>query len=206
MRVVAVNGSPRAKGNTFCALNTVAEVLEKEGIETEIVQIGNRNIRGCIACGKCAETGCCVFEDEFYKKTAEKMYNADGILLGSPVYYAAIAGTMKCFLDKVFYASQGRFRHKIGAGIASLRRSGGIAAFNQLNNYFLISEMVIAPSFYWNIAHGAAEGEMLKDTEAVSVLKNLGQNMAWLIKMKEFSKETIAEPAAVKKQKLNMIR
>lgn len=202
MKVIAINGSPKKEGNTFHALSTVCATLEKRGVETEIIHIGNKNIRGCMACGKCSDCRC-VFEGEEFYETVRKMADADGIILGSPVYYAGISGTMKSFLDKAFYTGGKNFRLKVGASVAALRRSGGMTTFQQLNNYFLISEMIVAPSYYWNIAHGAAPGEMLRDVEAVSVLENLGQNMAWLLEKTAHADDL---PTAVERKKLNMIR
>ena len=205
MKVVAINGSPRIDGNTAASLKTVCAVLEKNGIETEIINVGDKNICGCKACGSCGDCSC-VFEGEFFEQTVKKMAEADGIILGSPTYYASIAGTMKAFLDKAFYTGSKHFRLKVGAGVVSLRRSGGIAVFNQLNNYFLISEMIVAPSYYWNIGHGGAKQEVLRDDEAMCVLENLGQNMAYLLKLKENANGTVEVPSATPRKKLNMIR
>jgi multimeric flavodoxin WrbA len=205
MKVIALNGSPKPRGNTWHALKTVCDVLEKEGIETEILHVGNMEIKGCISCGRCKE-GYCVHSDDTLKGIVDQIYAADGLILGSPVYYAGIAGTFKSFLDRLFYASQGRLRLKVGASIATPRRSGGVTTFDQLNNFLLISEMLIAPSYYWNVTHGGAPGEMLKDTEGLSILNNLGQNMAYLVKMKEATKETVPAPKAYPRAWMNFIR
>ena len=206
MKVIAVNGSPKQEGNTFLALRMAAAELERQGIATEVLHIGHRDIRGCMACNACRKTGRCAYADEAVDEAAQKLYEADGILLGSPVYYAGINGTMKSFLDRVFYASNGRMRHKVGAGVAVVRRSGGMTAFNQLNEYFLISEMLIAPSFYWNVAHGGAPGEVQKDAEAASVLANLGRNMAWMLHMKQQTAQTLPPPTPVARAWMNFIR
>jgi multimeric flavodoxin WrbA len=205
MRIVAINGSPKPKGNTYLALKTVCDELEKADIEVEIIHVGNMNINGCISCGRCKD-GHCVHSDDKMKEIVEKIYATDGLILGSPVYYSAIAGNLKCFLDRLFYASQGRLRLKIGASIAVLRRSGGVATFDQLNHYFLISEMLIAPSFYWNAIHGRTPGEIMEDAEGISVLQNLAQNMAWMLKIKDCTKDTLPVPPPVKREWTNFIR
>lgn len=205
MKVIAINGSPKPKGNTYLALNTVCEELKRQDIDTEIIHVGNLEMKGCIACGRCKE-GRCVHSDEKLLEIADKVYTADGLILGSPVYYASIAGTMKSFLDRLFYPNGGRLRLKVGASIAIPRRSGGITTFDQLNNYFLISEMLIAPSFYWNVIHGGAPGEITQDLEGISVLNNLANNMAWMLKMKECSKDILPVPTAVKRDWTNFIR
>jgi multimeric flavodoxin WrbA len=205
MKVIAINGSPKPKGNTYLALKTACDELENQNIETEIIHVGNMEIKGCISCGRCKE-GQCVYSDEKLREIVSKIHSADGLLLGSPVYYASIAGTMKCFLDRLFYPNQGRMRLKIGASVAVLRRSGGVATFDQLNNYFLISEMVVAPSFYWNAVHGGAPGEVFEDAEGISGLKNLANNMAWMLKIKEFSKDAYPAPCPVERAWTNFVR
>ncbi len=205
MKVIAINGSPKPMGNTYTALKTVCDELELQGIETEILHIGNMNITGCIGCGRCSK-GHCVFSDDSLRSIVEKVYAADGLLLGSPVYYASIAGTMKSFLDRLFFPNRGRLRLKIGASIAVPRRSGGITTFDQLNNYFLISEMMITPSYYWNVIHGSAPGEVTQDGEGMSVLRNLANNMAWMIKIKEYCKEALPTPEQAPREWTNFIR
>ncbi|MGF7146162.1 multimeric flavodoxin WrbA [Anaerotaenia torta] len=205
MKVVAINGSPRPRGNTYTALKTVCDELEKQEIETEILHVGNLEIKGCIGCNRC-RGGYCVFSDEELRALVDKIYASDGILLGSPVYYAGIAGTMKSFLDRLFYPNHGRLRLKIGASIAVPRRSGGITTFDQLNNYFLISEMLIAPSYYWNVIHGGAPGEVTQDDEGMSVLRNLANNMSWMLKIKDYSKAVLPEPDPVSRKWTNFIR
>lgn len=186
MHVVAFNGSPKADGNTYHAIKMVTDELEKQDISTEIVHIGNKNIRGCIACGGCAKNlnEKCVIEDEV-NDCIQKMKKADGIIIGSPVYYASIAGTMKCFLDRAFFtcsANGGLLRHKIGASVVAVRRSGEVTTFDHLNHYFTISEMPIVSSNYWNVIHGRAPGEVLQDEEGTQIMRVLGKNMAWLLK------------------------
>lgn len=205
MKVIAINGSPKPKGNTYTALKTVCDELEISGIETEIIHVGNMEIKGCISCGRC-KNGYCVFSDEELRSLVDRIYAADGLILGSPVYYASIAGTMKSFLDRLFYPNGGRLRLKVGASIAVPRRSGGITTFDQLNNYFLISEMLIAPSYYWNVIHGGAPGEVTQDDEGMSVLRNLANNMSWMLKIKDYSKAALPEPDPVPRKWTNFIR
>lgn len=207
MKVLAINGSPHKEGNTHFALKTVTDNLNKEGIETEILHIGNGPIMGCQGCGACAKTGVCAIRDEAFNEWTQKMYDADGLIIGSPVYYAAINGTLKCFLDRAFYSGRGKMRQKVGAGLAVCRRSGGMTAFEQINAYFYISDMFIAPSTYWNIGHGAKAGEFLQDVEAVNTLEVLAKNMVWFLKMKEETKDSIAAPALEGKNAwMNFIR
>lgn len=185
MNVTLINGSPKAEGNTYHALKTVAEELGKLGISTEIIHVGDKNIRGCIACGGCAKNKDekCIINDEV-NEIIQKMKLSDGIVIGSPVYYASMAGTMKCFLDRAFYvasANGGLYRHKVGASVAIARRSGEVATFDHLNHYFTIAEMFVTPSNYWNVAHGQKPGEYLQDEEGIQTMKVLAKNMAFLI-------------------------
>jgi multimeric flavodoxin WrbA len=211
MKVTAFNGSPKREGNTCHALRLVAAELEREGIETEIVQVGNKSIRGCIACGQC-ETNKderCVLAGDEVNEWIQKMKHSDGILLGSPVYYSAMAGTMKAFLDRAFYvagANDGMLRHKVGAAVAAVRRSGGLPTFNQLNNYLAYSEILIPASNYWNVIHGTLPGEALRDEEGVQIMRVLGRNMAWLMKLVEHGRGRIAEPEREPKIFTNFIR
>lgn len=197
MNVIAINGSPKAEGNTYHGLKIVCESLENEGISTEIIHVGNKNIHGCLACGGCAknQNEKCVIDDEV-NDIIQKLKNADGILIGSPVYYASMAGTMKCFLDRAFYvasASGGLYRHKVGASVVAVRRSGEVATFDHLNHYFTIGEMFLAASSYWNVIHGRLPGEAIQDEEGVQTMRVLGKNMAFLIKAIEKSKADLPE-------------
>lgn len=208
MKVVAINGSPNEQGNTYHALKLVTEELERNGISTEIIHVGNKVIRGCLACGGCAKNKNekCIINDEV-NDIIQKMKSADGIVIGSPVYYASIAGTMKSFLDRAFYvagANGGLFRHKVGASVAAVRRSGEVATFDHLNHYFLISEMFLTPSNYWNVIHGRLPGEALKDEEGVQIMRVLGKNMAFLLKSIEQNKAALPEKEA--KIMMNFIR
>ena len=206
MKVIAINGSPHKSGNTAAALARVAQRIEKEGIDTELVQVGHWPLQGCMACGACKKTGRCVLGDDAFHGLMDEMAAADGLLFGAPVYYASIASGMKAFMDRAFYSTGAKFRHKVGGSVAVLRRSGGIATFNQLNNYLSISEMFIAPSQYWTIAHGAAPGEVLEDEEGLEIMDALGANMAYLIKLIELGRGKIEEPPVLKKTRTNFIR
>ena len=190
MKVIAINGSPRKKGNTWFALKTAGEVLTSEGIDFEIIHIGHQSIHGCIACGKCRvnQDNKCSIRTDKLNDYLPSIREADGIILGSPVYYSGIAGTMKCFLDRLFYVSGSNgnwMRHKVGASVVALRRSGGSATWSSLNYYLTISEMTIASSKYWNIIHGKKEQEAADDTEGVQIMQVLGANFARLLNMKQ---------------------
>jgi len=209
MKVIAINGSPHSKGNTWFALKTAGEALISEGIDFEIIHVGHQPIHGCIACKKCRENkdDKCSIRNDGLNDYLAAIKAADGILLGSPVYYSGIAGTMKCFLDRLFYVSGSNgnwMRHKVGASVVALRRSGGSATWNSLNYYLTISEMTVASSNYWNIIHGAKEGEAKQDAEGIQIMQVLGANMAWLLKMKQASEETALPPT--EKIYLNFVR
>ena len=206
MKVLLINGSPHAKGSTFTALNEVAVTLEKEGIETEIVHVGNKAIRGCIACAKCREIGHCVFDDEV-NEVAEKFAEADGIVVGSPVYYASANGTLVSFLDRLFYSS-GKINKtmKVGAAVVSARRGGNTATFDELNKYFTISGMPVASSQYWNQVHGNCAEDAMQDAEGLQTMRTLGRNMAFLIKSIALGKETFGLPETETKVATNFIR
>lgn len=207
MKVVAFNGSPKKEGNTYHAIRMVAEELEKEGIEVEIVHVGNKTIKGCIACGFCVKNGKCVTNNDEVNEWIQKMREADGIILGSPVHYAAIGGTMKSFLDRAFYVlHDGSLRHKVGAAVVAVRRSGGVPTFNQLNNYINYAEMLMPSTNYWNVIHGTAPGEVAGDEEGKQIMRVLGQNMAWLMKLVENGKDTVKEPERENKIFTNFIR
>jgi multimeric flavodoxin WrbA len=211
MKLVAFNGSPNREGNTYQAIQLVLAELEKEGIETEIVHVGNKTIRGCAACGQCAKNKNeqCVLPGDEVNEWIQKMKHADGILLGSPVHYAAMGGTMKAFLDRAFYVAgvnNSMLRHKAGAALVAVRRSGGLTAFDQLNNFLHYSEMLLATSNYWNVIHGTRPGEVVKDLEGVQIMRVLGKNMAWLLKLIESGKSTVTAPEREPKTYMNFIR
>ena len=205
MKVIAINGSPRKNGNTHTSIKRICDILEKEGIETEIIQVGDKTFGGCRACGACAKLGKCAFGDkDGLNEIGAKMSQADGIIIGSPVYYADINGTLKSFLDRVFYTYGKNFRFKPGAAVVALRRGGAIHAYHSINNYFGITEMIQVPSIYWNDVHGRAEGECEQDIEAMQMMDALGQNMAYLLKMKAESK--VQPPEKITKTAFNYIR
>lgn len=182
MKVLLINGSPKAKGCTYTALTEIAKELEKENIEAEIFHVGNKPIRGCMACGGCSKTnGICVFDDDTVNEALEKAKEADGFIFGSPVHYAAASGAITSFLDRFFYAGNS-FKYKPGAAIVSCRRGGSTAAFEQLNKYFTISNMPIVSSQYWNMVHGNTPEEVKQDLEGMQTMRMLGKNMVWLLK------------------------
>ncbi|MCP3943089.1 MAG: flavodoxin family protein [Desulfobacteraceae bacterium] len=211
MKVVGFNGSPRKKGNTACSLNTVFAELENAGIETEMIQVGKEKVQGCKACYACVkkQNQACSMKDDPVNEWIQKMKLADGIILGSPVYFSGVAGTMKSFLDRAFFVSSvngNLFRHKVGASVAAVRRSGGLPTVDSLNHYINYSEMVMPSSNYWNVVHGANPGEMEQDGEGKQIMAVLGQNMAWLMKTLEYAKEKVPAPAPVTKTMTNFIR
>lgn len=210
MKVVAFNGSPNREGNTWHALKMVTAELEKEGIETEIVQVGNKVIRGCTACYQCVKNKNeqCVLPGDEVNEWIQKMKGADGIILGSPVHYSAIGGTMKSFLDRAFFVTgvnDSMLRHKVGAAVVAVRRSGGLPAFDQLNNFLNYSEMLLPTSNYWNVIHGSAPGEVAQDLEGVQIMRVLGKNMAWLMKLVEHGKGAVPAPKRETKTLFNFI-
>ena len=207
MKVLLINGSPHAKGSTFTALNEVAVTLEKEGIETEMIHIGNQAIRGCIACAKCREIGHCVFDDAV-NDVAEKFANADGLVVGSPVYYASANATLVAFLDRLFYSSARQFDKtmKVGAAVVSARRGGNTATFDELNKYFTISGMPVVSSQYWNQIHGNNAEDASKDVEGLQTMRTLGRNMAFLMKSIALGKEAYGLPETEAKVATNFIR
>lgn len=182
MKVVLINGSPHRKGNTFIALSEVAGALEKEGVQTEIIQLGIKAVQGCIACNKCAELGHCVFQDTLYNQVREALQEADGIVVGSPVYYAGPNGALCALLDRVFYSCSELLTYKAGASVAVCRRGGASATFDRLNKYFTILNMPVVSSQYWNSVHGMRPGEATEDAEGLQTMRMLGRNMAWLLK------------------------
>ncbi|MBR6323225.1 MAG: flavodoxin family protein [Lachnospiraceae bacterium] len=188
MKVLVINGSPHVHGCTAAALDEVIAVLNAEGIETEILQVGNKDVRGCIACGTCGKKGSCVFDD-IVNEAAAKFEEADGLLVGSPVYYASPNGTVLSFLDRLFYSTRFSKQMKVGAAVVSCRRGGNTAAFDALNKYFSISGMAIAAGTYWNMVHGFTAEDVKKDLEGLQTMRNLGRNMAFLIKAIAAAKE-----------------
>jgi len=211
MKVIAINGSPKKDGNCGRSLVRLGKALEKEGIALEVLQVGGEAIRGCTACGTCGRKrdGTCVFADDAVNGGIRKMSEADGIVLASPVYYSGAAGTMKSFLDRACYvagASGGLFRHKVGAALVSVRRSGGSSALDCLNHYLTYSEMIVATSNYWNIVHGAKPGEAEQDAEGMQIVDVLAANLAWILKMREATRASLPEPPRADKVFTNFIR
>ena len=211
MKVVAINGSPKKEGNTYRALQYVGAKLQEQGIEFEVLHVGNKMVRGCLACGKCAmmKNEQCTITTDPVNEWIQVLKAADGILLGSPVHYAGIAGTMKCFLDRAFYVStvnNGLFRNKVAAAVVAVRRTGGSFTFDNLNHYITYSEMIMATSNYWNVIHGRTPGEVEKDDEGIQIMEVLGNNMAWLLQMREQTKETLPAPAAAQKVMTSFVR
>ena len=207
-KVLLVNGSSRQEGNTSVALAEVAAALVGHGIETETMWLGNKPVNDCIACGKCAELGgkCAIANDVVNELTA-KAAQADGFVFGTPVYYAHPSGRILCALDRAFYAGGAAFRHKPGAAVAVARRGGTTASFDVLNKYFTICEMPVVSSTYWNNVHGRLPGEAAQDAEGMQTMRNIGQNMAWLLKCIEAGKAAgIDVPVAERGQMTNYIR
>ena len=194
MKVLLINGSPKSNGNTFVALDEVGRSLAEEGVETEIVHVGSKPIRGCLACGQCNGLKECVMHD-LVNEVQGKFKDADGVVVGSPVYYASPAGTLVSFLDRLFFSSKFDKTMKVGASVAVARRGGTTATFDVLNKYFTISNMPVVSSSYWNNVHGAAPGEAKEDAEGLQTMRRLGKNMAFLIKAIRLAKERMPLPA-----------
>ena len=205
MKVLLINGSPRKDGNTAIALNEMIKVFESQGIETELLHIGGKDIRGCIACGKCRQLGHCVFDD-IVVQASQKLAEADGLVVGSPVYYASANGTVVSFMDRLFYSNSADLRMKVGAAVSVARRGGQTTTFDQLNKYFTISGMPVASGQYWNGVHGAAPGEAENDSEGLQQMRTLAANMAFLMKSIALGKEKFGLPENEKPQRMNFIR
>ncbi|MDR0555353.1 MAG: flavodoxin family protein [Treponema sp.] len=180
MKVIAFNGSPHRNGTTSAGIGAITEELEKENITVETVHVGGEYVHGCAGCGKCRELKRCVFDD-IVNQCIGKINQADGLILGSPVYYGGIAGTFKCFLDRLFFCGSDT-KYKVAAVVAALRRSGGIAVHQSLCNYLNLGQMIITPTQYWSLIHGNSVQEALEDKEGMQVMRVTGRNMAWLLK------------------------
>ena len=204
MKVLLINGSPNAHGCTYTALSEVAKTLEENGISTEIVHVGHLNIRGCISCGKCTPDGHCVFDD-IVNEVGDKMRAADGLVVGSPVYYASSNATLNALLDRMFFSNRTDLTMKVGACVVSARRGGCSSTFDQLNKYFTISGMPIASSQYWNSVHGFTPDDVRKDKEGLQVMRARGRNMAFLIKSIALGKEQFGLPEKEKRVATNFI-
>ena len=188
MKVLMINGSPNQYGCTYTALKEVSDKLNSHGIETEFVYLGTQAVHGCIACGGCYQSGRCVFDDKV-NEILEKAAEYDGMVVGSPVYYSGPNGTLCAFLDRLFYCSRGRFANKFAAAVVSCRRMGNTSSLDRLNKYFQISKMHVVSSQYWNGAHGNTPEEVMQDKEGLQIMRTLGENMAWLIKIADAGKK-----------------
>jgi multimeric flavodoxin WrbA len=205
MKIIGVNGSPNPQGNTYMVIQTLFDELHKEGVETELVQVGDGSIAGCRACRACAETGECAFRDEQFTEISNKLQSADGLFLAAPVYFGTMPGQTKAFLDRFFFqcSRAGKMRHKVGASAAILRRTGGYTTIDDLNRFLFSAEMITVGHC---IIHGNLPGEIQQDAEGLSILKRTAKNMAWILKMKEATKDDISPPAFEKRPFINFIR
>ncbi len=204
MKVILINGSPHENGSTRAALDDIIEELQDNRIETKLYWVGMKAVHGCIACGKCAETGYCVFGDDPANACIDRIKAADGVVIGSPVYYAAPNGALCAMLDRVFYAGGRGFAYKPAAAVVSCRRGGSTAAFDRLNKYFTISNMPVVSSQYWNMVHGNTPEQVKQDLEGLQIMRTLGKNMAWLLKCIE--KAALPPPEAEPHLWTNFIR
>ena len=205
LKVLMLNGSPHANGNTAVALREMEAVFKENGVDVETVVLGNRDIRGCVACGACAKTGKCVFDD-VVNELKPKFEEADGLVVASPVYYASANATLIACLDRLFYSTPFDKTMKVGAAVVSCRRGGASATFDQLNKYFTISGMPVASSQYWNSIHGNNAQEAAQDAEGLQVMRTLGRNVAFLVKSIAFGKEAMGLPEKEKRVGTNFIR
>ncbi len=208
MKVLMINGSPHERGTTYTALNEVAKILSENNIETEIVNLGNGAVRDCIGCLACRKLdNKCIFEDDLINSICEKAKTADGLIIGTPVYYAHPTGRILSALDRIFYCASSNFKYKPAAAIACARRAGTTASVDVLNKYFTIAQMPVVSSTYWNVAHGANGEDVLKDEEGIQTLHNLAKNMVWLLKCIEAGKNAgIKFPETDKSKRTNFIR
>ena len=205
MKVLIINGSPRAEGNTSIALGEMAKVFAKNGIDTETIQVGNKAIRGCIACRHCLEHGKCAFDD-IVNETAKKFKDCDGLVIGSPVYYAAANGTLISFLNRLFYSTSFDKTMKVGAAVAVARRGGTSTTFDELNKYFTICGMPVASGQYWNSVHGRLPGEAAEDEEGLQNMRTIAENMSFLIKSIALGKEQFGLPNKEPRKTTSFIR
>lgn len=204
-KVLIISGSPHAHGNTSIAIEEMKKIFAEQGIETSVMQVGNKDIRGCIACGSCAKNGKCAFDDEV-NKAAELLEKADGLVLASPVYYASANSTLTALCDRLFYSCSCDLTMKVGASVAVARRGGCSATFDQLNKYFTISGMPVASSQYWNSVHGREAGEAAADEEGLQTMRVLARNMSFLMKSIELGKQQFGLPAKEEWKATHFIR
>ncbi len=205
MKVLIINGSPKASGNTARALVEMTNVFEQYGVEIEYLHVGNKEIRGCVGCGTCYKAGKC-FMDDIVNQAAKTLEECDGVVIGSPVYYASANGTLISFLDRLFYSTRFDKRMKVGASVAVARRGGCSSTFDQLNKYFTICGMPLASSQYWNSIHGAKPGEVEGDEEGLQTMRTLAHNMVFLMRSIELGKEKYGLPEKEKSARTNFIR
>lgn len=205
MKVLMLNGSPRSNGNTYTALHEMEKIFAQQGIETEIVNVGGQAVRGCAACGACAKKGKCAFDD-LVNETAPKFEACDGLVIGSPVYYASANGTLVSFVDRLFYSTPFDKTMKVGASVVAARRGGLSATFDELNKYFTISGMPVASSQYWNSVHGRMAGEAEQDGEGLQTMRTLARNMAFLMKSIALGKEQYGLPEKEEKIATHFVR
>lgn len=205
MKVLMINGSPHAKGNTYTALHEMEKIFSENNVETEILHIGNQAVRGCIACYSCMKNGKCVFDD-VVNETASKFEECDGLVIGSPVYYASANATLVAFLDRLFYSTHFDKTMKVGASVVAARRGGLSSTFDELNKFFTISGMPIASSQYWNSIHGREPGEAQQDAEGLQTMRTLARNMTFLMKSIALGKEAYGLPEKEPFQRTNFIR
>ena len=206
MKVLLINGSPHKKGCTYTALREVADELERQGIETEIFQLGTAAVRSCTACGQCARTGRCIFDNDPVNQCLDRLRQADGLIVGAPVHYAGPAGAVTALLDRMFYGKSGFLALKPAAAVVSCRRGGASAAFDRLNKYFTIAQMPVVSSQYWNAVHGNTPEQVRQDLEGMQIMRTLGRNMAWLLKCIDYAKEAVPRPQQEERVATNFIR
>lgn len=205
MKVLMINGSPHPKGNTAIALKEMADTFHKNEVETELIHVGNQDVRGCMGCGSCQKTGKCAFED-MVNETAAKFEECNGLVVGTPVYYASANATLTAFLDRLFYSTAFDKTMKVGAAVAAARRGGLTATFDQLNKYFAISGMPIASGQYWNGIHGEKQGEAVQDREGMQMMRTLATNMSFLMKSIRLGKEAMGLPEKEPSCRTNFVR
>ena len=205
MKVLMLNGSPRPQGNTFTALSEMEKVFQAEGMETELVHVGNRDIRGCVACGGCAKLGRCAFDD-IVNELAPKFEACDGLVVGSPVYFASANATLVALMTRLFYSTPFSKSMKVGAAVVAARRGGLSATFDELNKFFTISGMPVASSQYWNSVHGRLPGEAAQDAEGMQTMRTLARNMTFLMRSIELGREKYGLPEKEEPQRTNFIR
>ena len=209
MKVVALNGSPHVDGNTYFALSVIQEQFRENNVEMDIMQLGTQKIQGCMGCNQCGERkdGKCVINTDMVNPLLGHIKDADGLILASPVYYGGVNGTLKSALDRLFFVNftnGGLFRHKVGASVVALRRSGAVSAFEEMNRYFLNSDMIVTGSNYWNIIHGLDKGDATNDAEGIQCLRVLANNMAWVMKSLDAARDS--SPSSAEKVFTNFVR